>query len=424
MAAQMLFARYERHLRRVAAKSTNSRADADEAVDAARALAWSELATLRNPDRFAAWTAAIVRNCVVNEQRVRARELPVPAVPESSFEDEELGADEIRASRTRRARKAVTALSDRDRTAIEMAVVKGMPVAAVGAQLEISENAAYQLLYRARKRLRRAYLTPVLPDDASPACRQCAARFPDYLSGNASAAIFVDRHIEGCDDCRARLAEILEDAQTMKGAFGLLPPIAGLAFVLRNWWRGRRGVLIGGASAAGQHAASYALIGAGTLAICAAGFVAAEQLASGHVSQKSAPGYRTLPIGTRPTVRAATAPELVAKRERSGRKRPQANLPAFAAIPVTVTAAAPSPALRTTTPNALIPGSRVVLGQTTGTTTTKTTTAPTTTTTTTTTVSTTPTSTIATTTAPTTTSTGPGSGCLHQGPRSGCPVQQ
>jgi RNA polymerase sigma factor (sigma-70 family) len=427
VAGELLFARYDQMLCRVAARATRSPTEAEEAVAAARAQAWAQLPTLRDPERFGAWLAAIVRNCVVNEQRLHAKEIPVFDVPEIPVEDAELGEDEIRALRSRRAQTAVMALSERDRAAVEMAVVKKLPVSAVAAEFDISENSAYQLLHRARKRLRRAYLTPTLPDHASAACRQCATRFPDYVSGKLEDTVFVDRHIADCEDCRARLSEVLEDSLVMKGAFGLVPPVAGLAlWVRRSWRRGRR-QLQRGASQFTQRAATYTLVCASTLAVCGAGFLAAEQISSSPAVRSATPAARALPAAPRPTAHHATvraskrsAPASVQHRgaEPSPKSSTDRSLfvgsPPAAPAPIRSTAPARRPSNVLTGADRAVSPPRAVIIIPAPTLPTSTTTTP---------VSTTPVSTTPTTTTSTSgTSTTPSGECVGQGPRSGCPI--
>ena len=87
----------------------------------------------------------------------------------------------------------------------------------------IDVNTAYQVLSRARKRARRAYLTPAIPDDAPAACQKCAAKTPDYIRGLQGVRAKVDAHVETCSGCRARLAEMLAESSRIKGLFSFAP---------------------------------------------------------------------------------------------------------------------------------------------------------------------------------------------------------
>lgn len=232
-AAAALYARYDPHARCVAARCTSSAAAAAEAAAAAWASAYEKLSTLRDPERFGPWLAAIVRNSAVAAQRAGAREVLSSAPPEtplSSATDEE-GSDQDRLAR---ARAALLTLSKRDRAALELSVYEQLPVAEVAAVLMIDVNTAYQVLSRARRRVRKAYLTPIVADDEPAACRACAAQTPDYVRGHQPVRAAVDAHVETCARCRGRLAEILAEAGRMKGPFAfVLPILLGLGRLVR-----------------------------------------------------------------------------------------------------------------------------------------------------------------------------------------------
>jgi RNA polymerase sigma factor (sigma-70 family) len=228
-AGDVLFARYDSYSQRIALRYTSSPDAAAEAVAAGKALAFEKLETLRDPDRFGAWMATIVRNSAATAQRQQSREVPHAEVPEvqqtDASEDSSINSD-----RLRRARQALLSLSVRDRKALELSVYERLPVTEVAATLMIDVNTAYQVLSRARKRARRAYLTPTVPDDASIACKNCAAKTPDYIRGLQNVRTKVDSHVETCAACRARLAEMLAESIQIKGLFSIAPLglIAGL----------------------------------------------------------------------------------------------------------------------------------------------------------------------------------------------------
>lgn len=234
-AAAILFTHYDAYLRRVAAHYASSPAQAADAVGAAWATALERLDDLRNPDRFGAWMAAIVRNAAIAGQRAQAKEILTASPPDSASETlpgEDVAADQ---ERLRRAREVLLGLPARDRKVLELSIYEKLPVAEVAAALMIDVNCAYQVISRARKRARRAYLTPAVPEDAPLACKQCAARTPDYLRGRQPARADVDEHVSTCPGCQARLAEMLAEASQIKGPFGWALLAAWAA-----WW-GRSG---------------------------------------------------------------------------------------------------------------------------------------------------------------------------------------
>ncbi len=215
-AAELLLSRYVGYLRLTAIRASSSPSDAEEAVAAARLIIWEKLSTLRDPDRFATWAGAIVRNHALRERRRRVREIACAEPPEVSFEDRDLGEEECRMARLERAQRAALVLSTRDRVALERVLVQGRSAADLAAELHISDNAVYQLLHRARRRLRRAYLTPQVPADAPLMCRKCAEMTPDYIQGDANAREVIRRHCAKCEDCHARLVAAVSEAQEMR----------------------------------------------------------------------------------------------------------------------------------------------------------------------------------------------------------------
>ena len=222
-AGDVLFARYESYSRRIAVRYTSSPDAAAEAAAAGKALAFEKLDTLRDPDRFGAWMATIVRNSAATAQRQRSREVPHAEVPELQPADTAPEQSAPNETRLLRARAALLSLSPRDRQALELSVYERLPVNEVAAALMIDVNTAYQVLSRARKRARRAYLTPRVPDDAPLACHKCSAKTPDYLRGLQSVRAKVEAHVEFCSGCRARLADMLAESTRIKGLFSLVP---------------------------------------------------------------------------------------------------------------------------------------------------------------------------------------------------------
>ncbi len=222
-AGDVLFARYDSYAHRIAVLYTSSPDAANEAVAAGRALAFEKLATLRDPDRFGAWMATIVRNSAASAQRQQSREVPRAELPDLQYLDPKPEDADEDNERLAKARAALLSLPVRDRKALELSVYERLPVSEVAAALMIDVNTAYQVLSRARKRARRAYLTPAIPIDAPAACQKCAAKTPDYIRGLQGVRAKVDAHVETCSACRARLAEMLAESSRIKGLFSFAP---------------------------------------------------------------------------------------------------------------------------------------------------------------------------------------------------------
>jgi RNA polymerase sigma factor (sigma-70 family) len=223
VAADILFSRYDGYAWKVAIHYTHSHQAAEEAVAAGRASAFEKMSQLRDPTRFGPWLAALVKNSAFTEHRRSSRMVPSGDLPDVAFLEDDTEAESTDAERFDRARKALLSLPERHRQAIDMAVFNELPVKEVAASLMIDVNTAYQLLYRARKNLRRAYISTRPHAGATAACRACATKTLDYLRGNVEVREEVDAHVATCVGCRTLLAEALDDAREMQPLFGLAP---------------------------------------------------------------------------------------------------------------------------------------------------------------------------------------------------------
>jgi RNA polymerase sigma factor (sigma-70 family) len=308
-AAELLFARYDERLRREAISATASISDAAEVSAAARALAWEKLASLRNPERFGPWLSTIVRNCAINEQRIRARATPVAEIPEQIHEDDDLVETLERLQRGQHVQRAVSSLSPRDREALKMAVIDDLPVATVASRFGITANATYQLLHRARRRLHHAYLTPVVPSGAPRACRDCADKTAAYVDGSASAGViaFVDQHVADCEPCNERLAAMSSESERCAGVFVFaLPAVIGLLLLRRGGAVAAAHVRTGLHAAAASASKARHLAAGSSNSVAAAAAVTAVAVAGGAVAVASG----ALNSGSHPA--SAGAPQKIA----------------------------------------------------------------------------------------------------------------
>ena len=312
-AARLLFASYQERMYREARRATGSVADAEEAVAAACAKAWVRLPSLNDPDRFGAWISTIVRRCAVDEQRVRKRAVP-------AGNDIDVGGYEIqvldRIERERLAAAipdALAALLPRDREVLTRLAVSDEPVEDVASDLRMTPNHVYQVFYRARKRMRAAYLVALQGRDLQPACLACVERMAKYVTGEASSAAraAVDGHLDGCEPCRDRLAAMTDDYASARGLFALPLPFMLIGVIARTVARGAvktasRGLR--GAKALGPGSTAAAAGSVGVVGLAAAGLAyglaAQDQTTARHTT---IPGPVVTNIPHRPTTRATVA---------------------------------------------------------------------------------------------------------------------
>ncbi|MCH5676109.1 sigma-70 family RNA polymerase sigma factor [Streptomyces gilvus] len=167
--------------------------------------------------------------------------------------------------------------------ALWLAEAEGQPLAAIGPQLGTKEGATAVLLHRAREGMRQAFLRAQTgaPDD--PACQVHWARMPAYVRGAASArqSERLLGHVDGCEDCRARLAALMSANDRLPALVGpalLVLAMGGagkflLAFATAGSATGAQGVLhgvrhaLGGGSKPVAAAAGVVVVGAAVLVL-------------------------------------------------------------------------------------------------------------------------------------------------------------
>lgn len=130
--------------------------DIDDAVQETAARALRALPTLRDPDRFDAWIAAIAARVCIDLHRSRrhgwSAELPELVDTAASPDASVVAAEEAGELYAR-----LTALPPRERRALWLRDAVGLPVAAVAEDAGVTEGSARVLLSRARARVRAGY---------------------------------------------------------------------------------------------------------------------------------------------------------------------------------------------------------------------------------------------------------------------------
>ncbi|MEU1270199.1 sigma-70 family RNA polymerase sigma factor [Streptomyces sp. NPDC005799] len=207
--------------------------------------------------------------------------------------------------------------------ALWLAEAEGQPLAAIGPQLGTKEGATAVLLHRAREGMRQAFLRAQTgaPDD--PACQVHWARMPAYVRGAASArqSERLLGHVDGCEDCRARLAALMSANDRLPALVGpalLVLAMGGagkflLAFATAGSATGTQGVL---------HGVRHVLTGGTKPVAAAAGVVvagaAALVLVLGNGGPPTAPAGR-VPAADGPAVRTPVADAPVGPSVKKGR---------------------------------------------------------------------------------------------------------
>jgi RNA polymerase sigma-70 factor (ECF subfamily) len=141
---------HSERMARVAYLVSGSLDTAEEAVQAAWAIAWRRLPTLRDPTRLRPWLMSVAANearqIARGNRRRTVRELRVHT-PESGAMDAERAALVDLAN-------ALARLGHRDRTLIALRYVAGLESAAIGRELGMSASGVRVRLHRLLGRLR------------------------------------------------------------------------------------------------------------------------------------------------------------------------------------------------------------------------------------------------------------------------------
>lgn len=152
---------YRTHHRYVGRIVAEGMADADARNDVSQAVfeqAWVKIDSLREPGSFRPWIAQITRRMIIDHHRKSSRSV----VTDFTDTDETMEpvADDWTAHEWASMRElaaavnlAVTGLSERDVTVLELATNFGFGAAEIAAALDVKPGHARVLLHRARQRL-------------------------------------------------------------------------------------------------------------------------------------------------------------------------------------------------------------------------------------------------------------------------------
>ena len=179
---------------------------------------------------FRPYLLRTVRTVAVDASR-RTRRLVVAEDPEDAARtpttDDDALVDAVH-ERTTLAR-AFAALPERWQSFLWLSFVDDADRHEIATILGISAGSVSALGYRAREGLRRAYLDAHLRTAPTPECADVWPMLAGAIRGALSPAqqVEVDQHLEGCEHCRAALAE-LEAVNTRFGAV-LAPIVLGAA---------------------------------------------------------------------------------------------------------------------------------------------------------------------------------------------------
>ncbi|WP_143343105.1 sigma-70 family RNA polymerase sigma factor, partial [Crossiella equi] len=167
------------------------------------------------------------------------------------------------------AAKAFQRLPERWQAVLWYTEIEGQNPAEIAPLLGLNPNGVSALAYRAREGLRQAYLQVHLADTENDRCRATVQRLGTWARGRLSKreAAQVDAHLDGCAQCRALAAELVDLNGALRAAAAPLVLGAGAAGYLAAAENGG----LGAAGAAGSGAAGSGAAGSGAAGSGAAG---------------------------------------------------------------------------------------------------------------------------------------------------------
>ena len=165
-----LVERHQGRLFRLVSVIVRDRAAAEEVTQDAFVRAYSRLDRYDDRQPFYPWLATIAvrlaQNQLHRQGRTQQREgTPLDAVPEPGTAPSSLTAL-IADERGQRLRRAVTALSSGERTAVMLHYQDGLPVREIARALGVTSGTIKTLLFRARRHLRERLSGPHSPEEA------------------------------------------------------------------------------------------------------------------------------------------------------------------------------------------------------------------------------------------------------------------
>jgi Putative zinc-finger/Sigma-70, region 4 len=148
--------------------------------------------------------------------------------------------------------EAFESLPERWQAVLWHTAVEGQQPKELAGALGVSANAAAAMAYRAREKLRQAYLQAHLMASPAPDHQPYRSQLGAYVRGGLSArdTAAVEMHLEGCEPCRALLAELEDVNRTLARAVLPLFLLAGGGTL--------GGALVGGAAVSGAAAGGVA----------------------------------------------------------------------------------------------------------------------------------------------------------------------
>jgi RNA polymerase sigma factor (sigma-70 family) len=320
-----LYDRYAEQVYNYCLRLTGSPEDAGDATQEAFV---NVLRRLQEDDRpvleFSSYLFAAARHESYSLMRQRARTHPTDSPPAERGRVADLETDPERSVLLRDSQEAVreanAQLPPRHREVLALREVAGRSYEEIGATMGISENAAAQLIWRARSKLRGAMTagavaSVVATSDECETAQMLLSRVQDGEPVEEADRIWLEEHLDECGSCKTANRMLLE----VGASYRLWLPV-GLLAAMRTDTLTRAGELVGadwshvptpGKGAASSSAGSAGTAGGvGAAAAATAAVIAAAAIGGLALLRDDETGAPVDPAAKQP---AASSPEPAAK---------------------------------------------------------------------------------------------------------------
>jgi RNA polymerase sigma factor (sigma-70 family) len=212
-----LFERWFDRVFDVAWHVVRNRDTAAEVAQDAFAAAWQQITTLRQPGSFGGWLLRIGRNRALDRlaRDLRSRPLGDEEVLVVLDGEQRSSADPgvavAEQERDDLVWAASAALGAEDASLLGLHLRHGLDPGDLAAELGVEPNAAYQRLFRLRKRLGDAIGSWTLWQRGSPACSALQAQLAGAGASrfDRATSTMISTHASECDDCESRRKLVL-----------------------------------------------------------------------------------------------------------------------------------------------------------------------------------------------------------------------
>jgi RNA polymerase sigma factor (sigma-70 family) len=268
-----LYVRHHAAARRLAGSYTRG-GDADDLVNGAFERVLGALRRGGGPsESFRAYLFVTLRR-LAGESARRGSDEPLDDVPEPVLAAS--GGPELEGAEREMVSEAFESLPGRWQAVLWHTAVEGRQPREIAGVVGLSANAAAALAYRARERLRQAYLQAHLQTTPRPRCEPHRSRLGGYVRDGLSRRdhTATAQHVEDCESCRSLVTE-LNDVNRM-----LVRSVAPL-FLLASGGKLAGSLTAAGSGVAGASAAASAASAAASAASAAASAASAASSPAG-----------------------------------------------------------------------------------------------------------------------------------------------